>query len=115
MDKLSKSQILNSTLPTTDIFVEEWGGSVTVRGLTAKEFETWDERNKETVKAGSSQMADFVKTVCVNDDGSQMFSSEDLTSLNELSGAILMKIFSGAMELNGIDISEKDDKESKNE
>ena len=87
--------------------VPEWGGSVHVRMLTARQrdaFELWVSGDtKENIRAR-------LAVLCVCDaDGKLLFSDDDADALGEKSGSAMDRIFDAAADLNKF--SKKDTEE----
>ncbi len=99
---LSANDILAvDDLPSRDVEVPEWGGFVTVRGLTAGERVEFagiytEEDMPRDAQALLAQMA------MVNKDGSQMFTKDQVEALSGKSADALSRVTSVAMELSGM-------------
>lgn len=80
--------------------VPEWGGSVYVRGLTA--------RQKDRIELGhmNKEIKDYRATVAAysicDDKGNALFSVHDIAKLADKSGAALERVFETAMRLSRI-------------
>jgi hypothetical protein len=111
MALLSKHDIMTvDDLKVEEVSVPEWGGSVLVRTLTARER---DEFESSTVdkKSGKPNLENFraklVGLCLVDENGKRLFESRaDVTMLGNKSVAALQRVFNKAQELNGF--SEED-------
>jgi len=96
---LNKDAILASNdLPKEEVQVDEWGGSVYVRTMTASERDRFEThfRPGQNVRALLA-----VCTVC-DENGKAIFDESDVTALGAKSAAALDKVFTVAIRLNGI-------------
>jgi hypothetical protein len=111
MALLSKHDIMTvDDLKVEEVSVPEWGGSVLVRTLTARER---DEFESSTVdkKSGKPNLENFraklVGLCLVDENGKRLFESRaDIAMLGNKSVAALQRVFNKAQELNGF--SEED-------
>jgi hypothetical protein len=111
MALLNKHDIMTvDDLKTEEVPVPEWGGSVLVRTLTARER---DEFEGSTVdkKTGKPNLENFraklVSLCMVDENGKRLFESRaDVAMLGNKSVAALQRVFNKAQELNGF--SEED-------
>lgn len=100
---------------TRDVVVPEWGGmTVRVRTMTARERDDLEAPMVESAAAGKdATFANFrarlVALVCVNEDGSRMFTLDDVEALGNKSGAAIGRIADAAIALNGITPEEADE------
>lgn len=99
---LTKQDILNQKLPTTSVHVEEWGGEVLVRSLTAGEVESW-QKKAESLQDEGKIMATFCQMVLVDGLGNQLFTPDEIDALANVSANALVTIFEAAAKHNGID------------
>jgi hypothetical protein len=99
---LQKQDILNQKLPTTTVHVEEWGGDVLVRSLTAGEVEQW-QKKAEQLQDDGIIMATFCQMVLVDELGNQLFQSDEIEALSSVSANALVTVFEAAAKHNGID------------
>lgn len=107
---LTRDAILTARdLPTEDVGVPEWGGTVRVRGLTAKERDeyeaaTVDFRNpkKPTVNLRNTR-ARLVALCAIDEEGRRLFTREDVDALGDVSSTALDRVFQAAKRLSGID------------
>jgi hypothetical protein len=109
-DMLTRDQILASELPDELVDVPEWGGKVRVRGLSAEDMEKNDRSLMEQGQDGTyrpkselplNMNTAFVVRCVVNDDGTPMFSEEDVEVLAKKSGAAIQRVWKVARRLSG--------------
>ena len=83
-----------------EVEIEEWGETITVRGLTAGEVEKWGRE----VNAGSMDniMPKMVAAVCMNGNGQRLFTDDDIEALSGKSPSAILKLFNVAQKLSGI-------------
>ena len=113
MAVLTKDQIMSARdLETEQVFVEEWGGEVFVRGLTASER---DQFEAETVIPGSKQKnfknfrARLVVLCAVDGKGERLFAAKDAEALGKKSAAAVLKVFKVAQRLSGLGLDDEKD------
>lgn len=112
---LSRDAILGaSDIKTEDVSVPEWGGTVRVRGLDAKQRDEFESGLIETV--GKTQRvtmrnarARLAALSIVGEDNEPLFSPADVFLLGEKSGAALDRVFAAASRLSGIGDSDMDE------
>ena len=101
---LSKEQILKANdLPTEEVEVPEWGGSVLVRTMTGTErdkFETslidGKQKNLDNIRAR------LCAKCIVDDKGERLFEDTDVAELGKKSASALDRVFTAAQRLNGL-------------
>jgi hypothetical protein len=87
-------------LKTRDVAIPEWGGSVTIRMMTAGERDAFEAAQAiEPHKDIRARLA--VATVC-DAEGRLLFGPEHVAALSAKSGRALDRIFAAAARLNGI-------------
>lgn len=107
MSLLSKSAILGaSDLKHEDVEVPAWGGTVRIRTMTGEErdeFRTSIASNNGDagVPVGKFSAALLVAT-CVDEQGTRLFTTEDMAALQAKSAASLDAPAAVAMRLNGL-------------
>jgi hypothetical protein len=108
MARLSKMQILQAVdLPTEEVEVAEWGGSVLVRGMSGIERDAF-EASVVSMKGKESQvdMKNIRAKLCahclVDDEGKLLFDESEVLALGRKSAAALDRIFTVAQRLSGI-------------
>jgi hypothetical protein len=103
---------------TETVFVPQWGGSVTVRGLSGRERNDYEasmaeQRGKKLVPNLANLTAKLVVRCVVNADGTRVFKDTDANALGEKSGAALEVIAGVARRLSGL--RDEDDEEAQAE
>lgn len=105
---LSRDAILGAMdLATEDVDVPEWGGTVRIRTLTAAERDTFDASlskgtgNNRTLDLANLR-ARLLALCIVNDDGSPVFSADDIAALGAKASLPLGRVFEAAQKLNGM-------------
>ncbi|MGH3599814.1 MAG: hypothetical protein ACRDQH_05985 [Pseudonocardiaceae bacterium] len=104
MALLSKEAILGADdLPTQDVEVPEWGGTVRVRALSGAERDRHELRM--ALKAGPADAdvrASMVAGAIIGEDGKRLFTDKEITALTKKSAAALDRIFDVVAELSGM-------------
>ncbi len=108
---LNKNDIMTvDDLKVEEVPVPEWGGSVLVRTLTARERDDFESStvDKKTGKPNLDNFRAKLVSLCmVDENGKRLFESRaDVAMLGNKSVAALQRVFNKAQELNGF--SEKD-------
>jgi hypothetical protein len=103
---LTRDEILAvEDLPTEEVFVPEWKGSVVVRTLTGRERDELEasmfqddaaQANMENVRAR------LVSLTAVDRDGKRLFTFADAKALGEKSSRALDRVFGVAQRLSGL-------------
>jgi len=112
---LGRDAILKATdLPTEDIEVPEWGGTVRVRGLTGEgrdeyEASTFVMRDGQAFPDTANTRAKLCARCIVDEAGEPLFTQQDVHALGQLSGRALNMIWERCLALSGL--SEEDTKE----
>lgn len=109
-------------LPKTKVPVPEWAPQdmpaeqayVWVRTLDGEERDKWEESLTENkgkrVKVKLDNIrAKLAVATCVDDDGRQVFTEEDIVKLSKLSCLPLARVFNVASELNGLSQEDVDE------
>lgn len=110
MTLLSKAQILQATdLPTEDVEVPEWGGTVRVRAFSGAARDAFEQAMLKTDAAGKrstdfSNMRARLVAMCLIDveTGERMFEDHEVALLGAKSAAALERVFSACQRLNGM-------------
>ena len=96
-------------LQQEEVPVPEWGGSVIVQGLSAKERDIFeqsivllDESGKDYRTDMQNLRAKLVARTVVDEDGNRLFSEDDIAWLGEKNGAAIDRIFAVAQRLSGL-------------
>ena len=103
---LTRDQILaaNDT-PTQTVLVPEWGGSVTVRTMSARDRDALEFAAIAAREDGGTVdnvRARYAAACIVDDKGAQLFTDEDIALLGNKSGAALDRVYQAIAELNRI-------------
>lgn len=105
MALLNKDQILGADdLPTEDVEVPEWGGTVRVRGLTGTERDRFEVQVSAARKDGKEVdiRATYAGRCMVDEGGKRLFTDKELAALGRKSGAALDRIFDVVRRLSGM-------------
>lgn len=105
---LSKSDILEARdIPTEEVEVPEWGGSVVVKGLTGAERDRFESSVIE--QKGSEQslnLANVRAKLCAmaicDAEGNRLFTEADVLALSKKSASALNRVFVVAQKLSGL-------------
>jgi len=105
----TRESILNYVdFQTREIAIPEWGGMVVkIRSMSARERDMLESPMIEAAAAGkdakfSNFRARIVALVCINEDGSKMFTIEDVEALGDKNSGAISRIADEAISLNGI-------------
>jgi len=108
MAYLTRDQILQvQDLPTEDVEIPEWNGTVRVRGLTGAERDKF-EASIVTRKGNKAEFnpenmrAKLVAMCVVDENGNRIFTDDDVKALGKKSASALDKIFQVAQKLSGL-------------
>jgi hypothetical protein len=105
---LSREAILAARDIATEVVdVPEWGGSVMVRGLTGRardsiEARFMDANGKFALGRSGEFRGVYVSLTVVDEDGSLLFSEEDISALADKSSVALQRIFDVATRLSAV-------------
>lgn len=102
---LSRAEILKSNdLPTREVHVPEWNGTVRIRSLTARDRDEIDTAlytaQKEGRPAPENIRALYVAACVVDESGTRIFNDEDVMALGQKNGTAIDRIYTAIMELN---------------
>lgn len=105
MTLLNRDQILTADdLPTEDVEVPEWGGTVRLRALTGTERDAFEVSVAGDGKKNLSNLrARLVALSVVDDKGERLFTDADVKKLGLKSAAALDRLFDKARHLSGLD------------
>jgi hypothetical protein len=105
---LNKEQILSAQdIEKKEVPVPEWGGSVMVYGLTLAEKDIWNSSVMANGKASMTGATASLCSLCIrNEDGSRMFTDDDVDALGSKSAIALNRVFQVAQKLSGIGLDE---------
>lgn len=99
---LTKEQILSAQdLPTEDVSVPEWGGSVRVRGMTGSERDAWELLQLDEKKPADIR-ATLVAFTLVDEKGALLFTPAEISALGKKSAKALQRVFRVAQKLSRI-------------
>ncbi len=87
-------------LGSEEVYIEEWGETLTVRGLTAGEVEEIGREVNEGKLANI--MARLAVKVTTNGDGTRVFTDEDADALGGKSPAAVRTLFDAAQRISGL-------------
>lgn len=113
---LSRDAILGaSDIQTETVDVPEWGGKVTIRGLTGRELDDYQNSLRKIVRdqvvmQPNSRAKLLVKSI-VDDQGSRLFTDKDVDALARRSGRVLDRLWDVAARLSGITDEEQEEME----
>jgi|ERR1039458_1968653 hypothetical protein len=105
---LTRDAILGAEdLGTEIVDVAEWGGSVTVRGMTGKERDAFEasileRRGKRMVPNTANVRAKLVARCCLDENGDRLFTDSDAEALGAKSGAAIDRVYEVAARLSGM-------------
>jgi hypothetical protein len=100
-EHLDRAAILGKTaMPTQDIAIPEWDGTVTIRAMTAGERDRW-EGYVRTYRDVDIRARLAIGCVC-DQDGNLLFTEADLPAMSALNGKALDRIFEAAVMLSKI-------------
>jgi hypothetical protein len=104
---LNRDLILESKdLPSEEVDIPEWGGSVFVRTMTADERDKFDYRLIESKKnsgGGVDNVSALVAVMTVTDrNGNRMFTEADIVPLGRKSSGALARIWKVSQRLNAL-------------
>lgn len=110
MVKLKRGEILKADdLPVEIVDIPEWGGEVTVKGLTGKQRDAYEmqvfQYNKKHNNVDwkrENMRAKLIVLSCIDEDGSLLFEESDIQALGDKSSSALDRIFEVAQRLSGI-------------
>ena len=104
MKKLSKDDIFKADdLPTKDMDIPEWGGTLTVRTLTGAERDLFESAfvNQDKIDIRGIK-ARLIQLTVMNGDGQPMFTKAYLQKINSKSASVIDRIFQVSQRLSGL-------------
>lgn len=107
MALLSRDAILAADdLPTKDVPVPQWGGTVRVRSLTGAERDQFEgdivaARRDGRVSPGNIR-ARYAAMAIVGEDGNNLFTPADVEALGRKSAAALDKVYQEILSFNAL-------------
>ena len=105
---LSREAILKANdLPSEEVAVPEWGGSVLVVTLTGEERDSFEQSIIETKGKNArvnmaNARAKLVALSCRAGDGERLFDDTDIAALGRKSSKALDRVYGVAARLSGI-------------
>lgn len=108
MARLTRDEILKALdLPTEELEVPEWGGSVLVRGMTGTERDAFEVEivsmhGKKAELQRENIRAKLVARCIVDDEGKRVFTDADVEKLGQKSASALDRVFEVAQRLSGL-------------
>jgi len=104
---LTKSQIFEKNdLPTEEVDVPEWGGSVFVRKFTSEDKDNFDILIAKKSDEDKIDLHNLRAKLCVftivDEDGKCLFSEEDVEALGRKSATAIERIFTVSQRLNNL-------------
>lgn len=112
---LSKAQILGATdLKSEDVSVPEWGGTIKIRTMTAKERDSFEAGLvRGDGKARKTDFTNFraklVALTAVDEGGNRLFTDAEADQLGEKAAAPMQRAFEVAQRLNGLSQADVDE------
>ena len=108
MKLLAKNDIETcDDLVTEDVEVPEWGGTVRVRSMTARDKDSFDMRLVKLQEGGKSAeinrrniRASLVVASVIDDKGERLFSDDDVEMLGAKNGVAIDRVFAVASRLS---------------
>jgi hypothetical protein len=106
MALLTADEILGADdLPTRDVDVPEWGGTVRIRALSGKERDAFEasiaqQKGRSTRANLENLRARLVAKCAIGPDGKRLFSDSAAVALGQKSAAALDRVFEAARKLN---------------
>lgn len=108
LEQLDRERILAiPDIHTESVDVPEWGGALTVRGLTGDERDDFEAacirgKGRKTEFNLRNARAKLVVRSCVDATGARLFSDEDAAQLGKKSAAALSRVYEVAARLSGL-------------
>lgn len=114
---LSRDAILSADdLPTSDVEVPEWGGTVRVRALDgtsrdAYDASLYDLRSDKLKRTPDNMRAKLVALSVVDGEGALLFTVDDVIRLGRKSAAALQRVWDEARRLSALSEAEAEELE----
>ena len=109
MAYLSKDDILAAAdLPTEDVEVPEWGGTVRVQGMSGEQRDAFEASIQKKTADGSMELdaldfrAKLAARVMVDEKGARLFTNSEVKQLSKKSAKPLQRIFEVGQRLSGM-------------
>lgn len=111
---LSRDAILGAADSQTEtVDVPEWGGKVTVRSLTGREADDYQNSLRKFVNGQivvqPNSRAKLVVRALVDDTGARLFSDKDAEQLGRKSAKVLDRLWDVAARLSGLSEAEQEE------
>lgn len=107
--RLSRADILKKVhdVPTEDVDVPEWGGTVAVRGMTGRERDSWEaamfeQRGKKMIANPDNVRAKLIARCVIDEDGGRLFTDSDADQIGDLPAGALSRVYEVAARLSGV-------------
>jgi hypothetical protein len=98
---LSKAAILAADdKKMVEVNVPEWGGTVNVRVMSGTERDRFEAEFVGDKKSVDMVRAKLVAKCLCDEDGTRLFTEQEIPELGEKSAAVLDRLFSTCMKLN---------------
>lgn len=113
---LNKDQIIAARdIKKKELEIPEWGGSVTIQGLSAEVAAKFkDDNYKDDGSPAVSEaiiMANLAALTIVGENGGRVFDDESAKELSKKSVAVIKRIFDVAADLSGLGADDVEDEE----
>lgn len=94
---------LRGSQPTEQVYVPEWGITITIRGLTAGERDDYDLALRTQIDEGKPRNVRglLVAKTCLNGGGERLFKDSDADDLAALPAGPIGRLFEVAAKLSG--------------
>ena len=107
MALLNREAILAANdLPTKDVSVPQWGGTVRVRSLTGAERDQFEmdmiAARRDGQVAPSNVRARYAAMCIVGEDGQNLFTATDIEALGRKSAAALDRVYQEILSFNAL-------------
>lgn len=112
---LNRDQILGADDRKTEIVkVPEWGGDVTVKGLSGKQRDAFESgcvvRKGKKVEQNLANIRARLCVLCiVDEDGKRILNDKDISLLGDKSGSALDRVYDVASKLSGLSAEDVDE------
>ena len=105
---LSKAAILAANdLPSKDVDVPEWGGTVRIRSMTATDRDAFEIAQLEAQRDGRAApdniRARYVAACVIGEDGQPLFDESEVTKLGNKSAKALDRVFTAITGMNSVE------------
>lgn len=112
MSFLSRENILEANdVPTEDVEVPEWGGTVRVQAMTGTERDKFEA--SMVGKGNKPNLANFrakLAAACmVDENGDRLFSESDVNALGKKSAAALDRVATAAQRISALSAEDVDE------